>query len=371
MKSVKVIIILVFILFASCSKIVIRNVGVTSPWPQFGSNAAHTNFTNQNLTPPLKQVWQHRASSALGNSIVVLDGIALFGTKDGRIEGVRIEDGKKAGRIKIKRNIPSTIAAYKNKLLIARRIEQPTFEMYDVSKGKSIWKQKAKGIFGEPLIVGNMAVISDLTSRLLAISLADGSELWNYKLESKSDATAAYSNGIIVIGDDSGTVNALDESGKVLWKFQADRAIRSAASISNNTVYIGSTNGTMYALDLQSGELIWSYESNDKIYNAAAISELHVVFGTTGHKVYCLNKQNGELEWTFEAKSLINTAPVIAGKVVYIGSLDKFMYGLDLSTGEKVWAFEARGRIISNPIVVNNHLLFASQNDRLYCFTRE
>ena len=372
MKILKATLILVFFIFASCSKIVIRNDdSLKSAWPQFGSNTTHTNFTIESLTPPLKQVWLHRASSALDNSMVVLDGIVIYGTKDGKIEGVRINDGKKSGQIKIKRNIPATVAVYKNKLLIARRIAEPTFELYDVTKGKTVWKTKARGVFGEPLIVGDKAVVSNIDGNLVEISLIDGSEVWSYKLKSKSDATAAYADGIYIIGDDAGTVHAVDESGKVIWTFPTSRAIRTAAAISDNTVFVGATNGNVYAINLQSGKLVWSFESGDKIYNASAVSNSHIVFGTTGHKVYCLNKKSGQLEWTFEAKSLINTAPVIAGNVVYVGSLDKFMYGLDLTTGEKIWEFEAKGRIISNPIVVKDHLLFASQNDRLYCFNKE
>jgi eukaryotic-like serine/threonine-protein kinase len=372
-KLIKTISLVFFVSLASfCSRIVLRDIDYDNQsWPVYGLNAAHTNFTMQNLTPPLKQAWRHRASSAIGNSIVSIDNSVVYGTKDGKIESININSGKKNGRIKIKGNIPSTVVIYNSNLLIVQNIGQPTFHLYDVKTGKTIWKKKSKGLFAEPIIVKENAIMVDLTGSLISISLVDGSENWRLKLETQSHTTPAYSNGKIIVADDNGIIYAVDESGEIIWDLATSGSFQAHATISDNLVYIGSTDGNLYVVNLNSGNLEWTFDSGAKIYYGAAITKTKVVFGTTGHKVFCLNKKTGKEFWFFEAGSVIGTNPVIAGQVVYFGSLDKNMYAIDLNSGEKIWNFEARGRIISNPIVVQNRLLFASQNDRLYCFEKE
>lgn len=356
----------------SCSKIVVRNMETdNSAWPQFGGNTGHTNYVPHNLTPPLVERWQYRASSAVGPSIVSIGRHLFYGTADGKIEGVEIESGKKRGRLKIKNNLAATVIPYKNYLLIVRRISQPTFELYNFETGKSRWKQQGKGLFAEPLLVGDEVYCVDLGGRLICIDLEHGTEKWHLTLDAQSHTTPAYANGTIVVGDDNGKIYAVHMDGSEKWTFESGSAVMATPAVFDNVCYLGTTGGTFYALDLKNGQVIWQQTIESKIYNTPAVSPNRVVFGTTGHKVYCLNRETGVVLWTFEAESGISTAPVIAGSSVYFGSYDQHLYGLNLNHGELLWKYKARGRIISNPIVAGGFLIFASQNDRLYCFEQQ
>ena len=364
---------LLVFLASGCGKLVLRNVE-PSPrldWPQLGGNPQHTSYVATKLLPPLQRHWRHRASSAIGPSLVATQGLVVFGTLDGKIEGVDILKGKKVGRIKIRGNVAGTVAAYKNFLLVARRITQPTLELYDLFRGKSIWKWKGSGIFAEPLIVNDHAYFVDLSGHLIAVSLTEGIKSWSFELEAQSHTTPAYSDGLFVVGDDIGNIYAIDGSGHVVWKFVTGAAVRAAASVAGATVFIGSTDSTFYAIQLADGKLKWSFGVDGKIYRHAAITPRFVLFGATDHKIYCLKRETGDFVWAFEAKSVMGTAPLVVGDVVYIGSLDNKMYALDLTSGEKLWAYKAKGRIRTNPIVVRKRLLFASEDDRLYCFGEE
>lgn len=372
MRIKKYAFILLFPLFATiaCSKLVLRQPEAHKEleWPQIGGNAGHSSFTPENLSPPLELKWRHRASSALGPSLLVTHDLVVYGTLDGKIEGVNLPDGKKVGRIKIRGNFAATCVAYKNFILIVRRISQPTFQLYDLLNGHSLWKIKGNGVFAEPMVAGDNVYYVDINDRLCCRSLIDGSERWKVKLDAQSHTTPAFGNGLVVVGDDEGKVYAVNSAAKIVWNFSTESAIRADIVVADETVYVGSTDRSFYAINLADGKEQWKFVSGGRIYNAAAVSADRVVFGGTDHKVYCLDRQEGGLLWTFTAKSIIGTAPLIANDKVFVGSLDKNLYVLDLKSGKLLWSYEAKGRIRTNPVVVNGKLIFASENDWLYCF---
>ncbi len=372
MRIQKTPILALFLLLASisCSKLVLRQPEARQnpEWPQTGGNAGHLNFTAETISLPLELKWRHRASSALGHVLVVTHDLIVYGTLDGKIEGVKITNGKKVGRIKIRGNLTATCVAYKKNILIARRISQPSFQLYDLMNGHSIWKVKGTGLFAEPMVTNDNVYYVDFQSRLCSRSLLDGNERWKTTLDAQSHTTPAYGNGFTVVGDDEGKVYAIDGSSHIVWKFKTESAVRASAVVADETVYVGSTDHSFYAIHLADGKEKWKFTSAGRIYNAAAVSAERVVFGGTDHKVYCLDRQGGGLLWTFSATSVIGTAPLIAGDKVFVGSLDKNLYALDLKTGKLLWSYEAKGRIRTNPVVVNGKLIFASENDWLYCF---
>lgn len=369
-RKIFLLILLPFIASLACSKLVLHQPESRQnpEWPQMGGNAGHLHFTAEEISLPLKLQWRHRASSALGPVLVVTHDLIVYGTLDGKIEGVNINNGKKVGRIKIRGNLTATCVAYKENILIARRISQPGFQLYDLMSGHTLWKEKGSGIFAEPMVHNDNVYYVDFQGRLLCRSLLDGSERWKTELDAQSHTTPAYGNELIVVGDDEGNVYAVDGSSHIVWKFKTESAVRAGAVVADETVYIGSTDHSFYAIHLADGKEIWKFKSGGRIYNAAAVSAERVVFGATDHKVYCLNRRNGTLDWTFSTKSPIGTSPLVAGDKVFVGSLDKNLYALDLKTGKLLWSYEAKGRIRTNPVVVNGKLIFASENDWLYCF---
>jgi len=371
--SKRLIPLLLLLLFSACSRLILKpdDIRQTPEWPQLGSNPYRMNSTPVNLLPPLELKWRHRASSAIGASLVTSDGTVLYGTLDGRIEGVHINSGKKAGRIKIRGNFTATCAVYRESIIVIRRISQPTLARYDPKTGKTLWKTNGSAVFTEPLIVGNTIYLSELKGALSSYNLEDGSKNWRVKLPAQSHASPALADSLIIVGDDKGIIHAFGKNGKQAWQFQTQAPVYASPSYVDGTVYVPSTDYKLYALNVQNGKKVWQFATEGKLYRSAAIADDRIVFGSTDHKVYCLDRKTGKMLWRFEANSVISTSPVIAAETVYIGSVDKNLYALNLNTGEKIWSYKAKGRIRTNPIIVKNHLLFASEDDRLYCFAKK
>ena len=324
---------------AACRRIAVKNPlqpDINFDWPQFGLDPQHTGYRPVNMTPPFKLIWDRGTTSTPGPSLVATRGVVLFGTYEGDVAGFNVNTGKKAGFITVRGSEERSIAVYGDNIFIVRKIGQPKFELYNINRGKNVWKSKGKIILQEPLLVNNKAYISDVEGKLICLSLEDGREDWSIDLYAQSHTTPAYYNELVVVGDDMGNIYAIDHFPQIIWKYPTSGALRAAPVISSETVYIGSTNSNFYAIHLADGKEKWIHRIRGKIYHPAAVNNNSVIFGATDHKVYCLDKHTGEEKWTFEANSVISTAPVITNKIVFIGSLDHFIYALDLESGEKL-----------------------------------
>ncbi len=351
---------------------------ITSPdlllnpvWPQLGKNIQHTNYSNEEISLPLELLWRHRAITAIGRSLIAGNNIIFYSSLEGRIQSVRLQDGKSLDKLKQRGQSKTTCALYNDNLIVQRRIGLPSLELYNLITGKSRWQVQNSYSFSEPLVHQHTIYTTDVKSNLNAYSAVNGKELWSRPLSGQSRSTPTYAQGFLFVGDDNGVFYAFNTEGDTVWTFKAQGSIRFAATADENSIYFGSTDFNFYALNIATGLPKWRFETDGKIYNGAALHEDKIIFGSTDHLVYCLDKNTGDTIWEFQASSVISTAPVIAKNIVFIGSLDKNMYALDLNTGEKLWSFEAKGRIRTDPIVVNERLIFASENHYLYCFGKK
>ena len=352
-----------------CSRLIVKEPTHSPIWPQLGGNPARTNFTTQKLQLPLQLLWDRRASTTIGPTLVVADGVVFYGTLDGRIEAVEITTGKSVGKIKTRRDDESTCAYWQNSLFVVYRMGRHTLSLFDLSYGKTVWQQKIGNVLTEPLVTDNAVYLALLEGTIIKLETLTGKKKWSVNIESQVHSTPAYANGSIVFGNDAGEVTAVSaEDGTRKWQFSTESAVVAPPMLSSGTVYIGSTNNRFYALRLSDGQELWHFKAGGKLYNGAAAVDSLVLFGSTDHYLYCLNTGTGKLVWKFEAGSVVGTNPVIANDVVFFGSLAHVLYALDIHTGQELWSFELDGRIRTSPVVVDGRLLVASEYDLIYCF---
>ncbi|MBN2000666.1 PQQ-binding-like beta-propeller repeat protein [candidate division KSB1 bacterium] len=356
----------------ACSRFILRrDMPEGDSWPQYGGNAGHHRFSDSIITVPLKLLWNHRASSALGRGIFIHESAVFYGTLDGKVEGVLLENGKRIGLIKTRGNYAVTCGLSGRILIVQHRQSQPSLYAYDLNTGNKIWKTVCPNSFGEMLLQGERIYFTTSTGKVLCHTVGDGIRVWSADLENQSHSSPAYSDGYLYFGDDGGVMYCFDTDGKLAWKKYAGGALLADPVVAENTVFWGCTDSTFYAIDKTDGQNIWSKKFNGRIYNGAAVAKQLVIFGTTGHTVYAVYRDTGKVLWTFKAGSVISTAPAVAGNTVFIGSLDQKLYALDLKSGNKIWDYTATGRIRTDPVIVQDKVIFASENDKVYCFGPE
>ena len=373
-KQILFSLILLTLLVYGCSRLVFSDRTFTGKqtWPQLGGSSSRTNFSPKLLQLPLKLLWDRRASSTIGPTLVIADGLIFYGTLDGRIEAVEIETGKGAGRIKTKRDTESTCAYWRNSLVVIRRLGSSSLSLINLSTGSTAWQEKAGIILTEPLIVDDDIYVATLAGDLIKYEALRGTKKWTFKGRSQLHSSPSYGEGLIVFGNDAGEILALTaKDGVEKWRFPTRGVVMAPAMINLGRVYIGSTDNRFYALHSINGEKLWHFDTQGKIYNGAAAVDSLVIFGSTDHYIYCVHAVTGKLVWKFKAGSVVGTSPVIAGNVVFFGSLDHVLYALDVQSGKELWSFELEGRIRTTPVIANGHLIAASEDDFLYCFGPE
>lgn len=356
-----------------CKSIVVQQNSQINPkvenWPLFGGDFSRANYRQATLSPPLNNHWLYKASSAIGPTLLAVNGYLFFCTLDGRLYTLNINTGHKIGRIKTEGSHEATCAYYKGKLIIASRYGELTLANYDLENGKYLWKIDAGDIASEPLITDEGIFVSALYKHIDKYHFDSGEKLWSFETEDQHRSSPALSKNVLVVGCDNGIIYALNaKSGKLKWKFKTGASVFTTPSIWDETVFIGSLDSVFYALNLSDGALLWSFRANSPIYQSAATDGMNVIFGSSDGRLYCLNAETGQEIWRFQANSVVSTPPVISGRVVYFGSLDRHYYGLSLQDGKKLWQFATKGRIRTAPVVWGKYVFGASENKFVYAF---
>ena len=145
----------------------------------------------------------------------------------------------------------------------------------DAAKGAIRWRHSL-GVPARsaPMVADGRVYLTTIDSKLLALSVADGHQLWSYQATPAittilGGPPPAAAQGIVVAGFGSGELIALRaETGAVVWtdglgiargksSLVDFLAIKGAPVISNGLVYVTGMGGITIAADLISGRRVW------------------------------------------------------------------------------------------------------------------
>jgi parallel beta-helix repeat protein len=163
------------------------------------------------------------------------------------------------------------------------------------------------------------------------------------------------------IYDDGGT----RPNGVEWWEYPTGSSIEmSSPAISNGTLYIGNDVGTLYALNTTTGALLWSYPTGSKIDSSPAVANGTVYFGNEAYygTLYALNANSGVLQWSwslFNAQTLSASPTVANGMVSIVGSGASTLFTFNATTGSQVWSAYLNGAPPLSSPAVGNGLIFA------------
>jgi len=98
--------------------------------------------------------------------------------------------------------------------------------------------------------------------------------------------TAAVSDGVIYVNSNHGFFQdsvtfALDAAdGSVLWEQRLDAPVFGALALSNGILYHGAVDGTVYAFDAFDGAILWNGDAGGRIGGGLSIADGTVYVGT-------------------------------------------------------------------------------------------
>lgn len=254
----------------------------------------------------------------------------------------------------------------------------------DVDNGKVVWQSKVKGeVLAAPAVNEGVVVVNTAAGVMHALDAETGEERWIYEsevpaLSLRGVAPATIANGAAIVGTASGKVAVvLIESGQVLWEqtiaapsgaTELERIvdIDSETIVFGGIVYVVSYNGTLAAVELRSGRVLWKREYRS--YRRMTIDGNNLFVVDDQSQVYALDRRNGIERWSqsaLRARELTAATPV-SGYVV-VGDKFGFLHWLDKSTGDIVARLNFGGDDEDNSVYVEPVV----DGNTLYAITRE
>lgn len=362
-----------------CSTIRVEKYITPRPgdWTMYGGNCFRTNFSDKEIIPPLKPVWEYDANAAFSeHSLVVADSVIFIGNLKGEIHLVDAVKGKKISKQKFSETIVGAQIVNANVLYMQINDSRVNFGEYDLSTGKFNWTLKLSEIVTSPVVYGSQIFVTTQEGKLVAIDKRMGKINWTFQdLHDKikpSRSSPTTDGKVVLFGNDNGNLYAVDiDNGNMLWKFRTGSSIISSPSISDESVLFGSTDGFYYALNIPDGKLKWKANFNSPIYSSQAVSDSFVYVGCSDGVCRCLNINTGETKWSFKTGSVINSAPLVTKTEVFVGSLDKNLYILDKINGKLMWSYLLKGRVKSTPVIWNEYLYILTDDRTITAFCQE
>lgn len=214
-------------------------------------------------------------------------------------------------------------------------------------------------------------------STLVAISLADQSEVWRTPLGeiSRSGVTIDGSNAFV--GDGAGTVYAVSlETGAISWSEVMDGRVDSALAVSDGRVVAVARNTDtaqvlVAAFDEATGERSWpalAIQANSTAGTAASAGGGSLFIGSADRRVRALDAADGTDRWATLVLSLFSPASALAfdDQSVFAADIAGGLYRLDAADGGRAWSFQSNEVVLrSSPVVSGDSVLLGLGNGRL------
>jgi outer membrane protein assembly factor BamB len=152
-----------------------------------------------------------------------------------------------------------------------------------------------------------------------------------------------------------------------VWKWNSGFTITSAPAVSEGVVVIGDASGSVHALRDMDGESLWVYHTKGPVFGTPAIAESRVVVASADSTAYCLDLATGIPLWQFKDAAPIVASPAIAGNRVFLGGSGGRFRALDLATGTELWSYDSVGGFVeTRPLIHDNTVFFGAWDETFY-----
>lgn len=221
-------------------------------------------------------VWAVDLTGVSRTGVTVGDGVAFVGTIDGTVTAVDVASGTEAWTAEVGGFLEASIAATDELVLVPVRGDEDTaaaLVALSIADGSQVWRyEPATGSLsiGAPAVGDATAFVSLPDATVRAVSLEDGSERWRASLNSYVNpfspaSSPVVAGGGVVLADVRGQVYRLDaETGARTWDHAYNRPVlRSSPVVIGDHVVLATSDGWVAAFDLATGVLVWEGQPSE------------------------------------------------------------------------------------------------------------
>lgn len=243
-----------------------------------------------------------------------------------------------------------------------------------------------------PVISDNKLFVMDTDGAVHAMAADTGADLWTVQTAKEDgNKTARFGGGVSVNGDRVFASNGLGDlvalnvaDGTEIWRKRPGGPLRGAPSLANGNVYITTQDNQLFALTQDAGEVAWTASASlesQGVFGVAAPASANgtVIAGFSSGELNAYRYENGRALWaevlsrssistSVSSLSDIDAEPVIdQGRVYAVGQGGR-MVAIDVASGQRMWEQNIAG--ISTPWAAGEWLFVVTDDARLLAIAR-
>ncbi|MCH2189278.1 PQQ-binding-like beta-propeller repeat protein, partial [Candidatus Gracilibacteria bacterium] len=194
-----------------------------------------------------------------------------------------------------------------------------------------------------------------------------GEKKWEIFFDDYVHCSPAYHRrfGLVFCGGNDGRlVCARSDNGNIVFELQLSAPIKGGFCFSEDetTLYFGCFDSYVYAIDVLSGKLCWKYKTNNAVYAQPFCLGNNIYIGGTDKYFYHISTDDGSLLHKIETHGKIFAPPVLIDETILaFASNDSHIYFYDFV--QKKVLFRIR-----HPERISTQLIYDTATQKLYVY---
>ncbi len=247
-------------------------------------------------------------------------------------------------------------------------------------------------VTGSPVVADGRLFAVDASSRLTAIDITRGSQMWSFDGEPEEDRSGGGSGGGAAVDGDKvyfatgyGQLVALDaKTGKELWRFHMGSPARSGPAVANGRIFVSTIDNQTHAVDASTGKRIWLHtgisESAGFVGAASPVIDgTTVLVGYSSGELFALRAESGRVLWSDTLSGVIRTGqvsgmadirgrPAVDRGMAFVSTQSGRTVAIDIRSGARVWEQEIGS--LGQPWVAGDYVYVMGVDGEIACLLR-
>jgi outer membrane protein assembly factor BamB len=331
----------------------------------------------KNPSVKIQKVWGASVGGG-GKKLRLGLGLAASGDRlyaagrDGEIAAFNLKTGKQLWRTKTKLELTGGTGASAEVVAVGSADGQVL--ALSAANGTELWRADVKGeVLSAPAVAEKEIVVRTVDGKLRSLAVVDGAELWSTeqqipRLTLRGVATPVIAREMALSGFDNGRVIAVSMAdGSTVWdspvspshgRTELERLndIDAAVKVAGEDVFVVGFQGRAAMLALENGQIWWTRDLSS--YRGVDVDDDQMYVSTSGGELVAMKRRTGTEVWRNDSlKHRGLSAPAAVGDYVVVADLDGYVHWFDRVTGTIAGRAKAGGdRVTNAPLVVDGTL---------------
>lgn len=208
-----------------------------------------------------------------------------------------------------------------------------------------------------PIVTGGRVYTGSQDGFVRSIDLADGSVIWERKLEGWMYPPVEH-EGVLVVGGSEGILYGLSaQGGDTLWTRQlSQELVYRPVATPGGLALVTTFSAELIAIDTKNGDVVWQAQDPAAGFPPLVIGG-RLYMGAFDGTLRVREVRDGLLVWEHRFEDLLPYTPHVVGKTVVIGSENGIVAALNSDTGRLLWRKDLPHTLVTNPVLIDGKVV--------------